>query len=57
MMMNIFKKYPFLIAEISFNFYEIAKKEDCSYLEVAKVLIQNAKRSGVNAVNFHVGDS
>lgn len=55
--MNIFKKYPFLIAEISFNFYEIAQKEECSYLEVAKALIQNAKQSGVNAVNFHVGDS
>ena len=55
--MNIFKKYPFLIAEISFNFYSIAEEEGCSYLEVAKLMIEEAKKCGINAVNFHVGDS
>lgn len=55
--MNIFKKHPFLIAEISFNFYSIAQKEGCSYLEVARLMIEEAKKCGINAVNFHVGDS
>ena len=55
--MNMFNKYPFLIAEISFNFHKIAQKEDCSYFEVAKLMIKEAKKCGINAVNFHVGDS
>jgi Sialic acid synthase len=55
--MNIFKKYPFLIAEISFNFHTIAQKEDCPYFDVAKLMIEEAKKCGINAVNFHVGDS
>ena len=28
--MNIFNKYPFLIAEIGVNFYDIAEKEEIS---------------------------
>ena len=55
--MTLFNKSPFLIGEISFNFYEIAEREECSYLDVAKLLIREAKTCGVNAVNFHVGDS
>lgn len=55
--MNIFKKYPFLIAEISFNFYDLAQKDESPYLDVAKLLIKKAKECGINAVDFHVGDS
>ena len=55
--MNTFKKYPFLIAEISFNFHTIAEKEDCPYFDVAKLMIKEAMKCGINAVNFHVGDS
>lgn len=55
--MNVFKKYPFLIAEISFNFYDLAQKDESSYLDVAKLLIKKAKECSINAVDFHVGDS
>ncbi len=55
--MNIFKKYPFLIAEISFNFYDLAQKDESSYLDVARLLIKKAKECSINAVDFHVGDS
>ena len=55
--MSLFNKYPFLIAEISFNFYSIAQKEECSYFDVARFLIKEAKKCGLHAVNFHVGDS
>ena len=55
--MTIFNKYPFLIGEMSFNFYSIAQKEDCPYFDVAKLMIKEAKKCGLNAVNFHVGDS
>ncbi len=55
--MNIFKKYPFLIAEISFNFYDLARKDESPYLDVAKLLIKKARDCSINAVDFHVGDS
>lgn len=42
---------------MSFNFYSIAQKEDCPYLDVAKLMIKEAKKCGLNAMNFHVGDS
>ena len=31
--MNIFNKYPFLIAEIGVNFYDIARKEEMPDME------------------------
>lgn len=55
--MNIFNKYPFLIAEIGFNFYDLAEEDESSYLDVAKLLIKKAKECSINAVDFHVGDS
>lgn len=55
--MNVFRKYPFLIAEISFNFYDLAREDESSYLDVAKLLIKKAKECSINAVDFHVGDS
>jgi len=48
--MRIFNKKPFLIAEIGRNIYDIAKKEDIGYLDAAKLLINEAKSCGVNAV-------
>lgn len=55
--MRIFNKHPFLIGEISFNYYDFAKKEDLSYFEVAKLLVKKCSECGINGVNFHVGDS
>ena len=45
-------KLPYLIAEIGVNFFDTAKVEKISPLEAAKKFIQEAKRSGVNAVKF-----
>jgi N-acetylneuraminate synthase len=50
--MNIFNKYPFLIAEIGVNFYDIAEKEGISDMEAAKLMIDEAKSCGVDAVKF-----
>ncbi|WP_298522313.1 N-acetylneuraminate synthase family protein [uncultured Methanobrevibacter sp.] len=51
--MNIFNKKPFLIANISFNFYDLAKRENISYMDAAKLLIEEAQMCGVDAVMFH----
>ena len=37
--MNIFNKYPYLIAEIGVNFYDIAQKEGMSDMDAAKFMI------------------
>ena len=50
--MNIFNKKPFLIAEIGVNFYYIAKKEGISDMDAAKLMIDEAKKCGVDAVKF-----
>ncbi|WP_462316496.1 N-acetylneuraminate synthase family protein, partial [Methanobrevibacter sp.] len=50
--MKIFNKYPYLIAEIGVNFYDIAKKEGISDMEAAKFMIMEAKECGVDAVKF-----
>ena len=50
--MNIFNKKPFLIAEIGVNFYDIAKKEGISDMDAAKLMIDEAKKCGVDAVKF-----
>ena len=55
-MINLFNKRPFLIADIAFNYYEIAKKEDCSNIDAAKLMINEAKGCGIDAINFHIGD-
>ena len=54
---NIFNKHPFLIAEISFNYYDLAEKEEMPYFDVAMLLVEKAKECGVDGINFHVGDS
>jgi len=50
--MDIFIKKPFLIAEIGVNFYDIAKKEKISDMDAAKLMIDEAKSCGVDAVKF-----
>lgn len=50
--MRIFNKYPFLIAEIGVNFYDIAENEEIPYIEAAKIMIDEAKKCGVDAVKF-----
>lgn len=50
--MNIFNRYPFLIAEIGVNFYDIAEKEGISDMDAAKLMIDEAKSCGVDAVKF-----
>ena len=50
--MNIFKEEPFLIAEIGVNYYDIAKKENISNMEAAKLMVKEAKDAGCNAVKF-----
>ena len=50
--MKIFNKYPYLIAEIGVNFYDIAKKEGMSDMAAAKFMIDEAQACGVDAVKF-----
>lgn len=50
--MNIFNKKPFLIADIGINFIEVAQKEGISNLDAAKLMINQAKSCGFDAVNF-----
>ena len=50
--MRVFTKKPFLIADISVAFYEFALKEGIADLEAAKFLINEAHECGVDAVMF-----
>ena len=50
--MEIFKQKPFLIAEIGVNYYDIAKKENITNMDAAKLMIKEAKDSGCHAVKF-----
>lgn len=50
--MFVFNKKPFLIADISINFYNLAREEEISYLEAAKYLIDEARECGIDAVMF-----
>lgn len=43
---------PFLIAEIGVNFFDIAKKENISPMEAAKLMIREAKNCGCGAAKF-----
>ena len=45
------KKY-YLIAEIGVNYYDIAKKENISLMDAAKLMIKKAKEGGANAAKF-----
>ena len=50
--MSIFNEEPFLIAEIGVNYYDIAKKENLSNMDAAKLMVKEAKDAGCNAVKF-----
>lgn len=50
--MSIFNKRPFLIGEIGVNFYDIAKKENITPIDAAKLMIKEAKNAGIDAVKF-----
>lgn len=50
--MIVFNKKPFLIADISINFYNLAQEEKISYLDAAKYLIDEARDCGIDAVMF-----
>lgn len=50
--MNIFQTNPYLIAEIGVNYYDIAKKENISNMDAAKLMVKEAKDSGADAVKF-----
>ena len=50
--MKIFNKYPYLIAEIGVNFFDLAEKEGISDMEAAKFMIKEAKECGIDAVMF-----
>ena len=50
--MKIFSKTPFLIADIGFNFFDIAEKEGISDIDAAKLMIDEARSCGVDAVMF-----
>lgn len=41
-----------IIAEIGVNYYDIAKKENISNLDAAKMMIDEAKKAGIDAVKF-----
>ena len=45
-------KYPYVIAEVGVNFYDTAKVLNISPLDAAKLYIEKAKESGVDAVKF-----
>ena len=50
--MNIFNRYPVLIAEIGVNFYDLAEHECISNMEAAKYMIDEAKDCGITVVEF-----
>lgn len=50
--MKIFSKNPFLIADIGFNFFDIAEREGISDIDAAKLMVDEAKSCGVDAVMF-----
>ena len=51
--MDIFNKKPFLIASIGNNVFDIAKKENISEIDAAKLMIYEAKRCGIDAVMLY----
>lgn len=49
---RILNNQSVLIAEIGVNYYDIAKKEDISIMDAAKLMILEAKNAGIHAVKF-----
>ncbi|WP_297825109.1 N-acetylneuraminate synthase family protein [uncultured Methanobrevibacter sp.] len=54
--LNIFTKKPFLIADIGSNFINTAQENDISNMAAAKFAIDQAKSCGFDAVNFEAYD-
>jgi N-acetylneuraminate synthase len=50
--MNIFNRYPFLIAGIADDFQIIAKKESISCIDAIKYMIDEARDCGINAIKL-----
>ncbi|KZX12573.1 N-acetylneuraminate synthase family protein [Methanobrevibacter filiformis] len=50
--MKIFQENPFLIAEIGVNYYDIAKERNISNMDAAKLMINEARIAGAEAVKF-----
>lgn len=55
--MKDFKKFLeekdiFIVAELGVNYYDIAKKENLSNMEAAKLMVDSAKKGGADAVKF-----
>lgn len=50
--MKVFKKSPFIIADISLNLFDFANQEKISPLESAMFLIDEAKSCGIDGVMF-----
>ena len=50
--MNIFNRYPYLIADIDVNFYDIAEKEGMSDGPDASCMIEEAGNSLRSPVRF-----
>lgn len=55
--MNIFNKHPFLIAEIGINYWDVAQKRNIDAIDAAKLMIDEAKSCGADAVKFYSPDS
>ena len=45
-------KAPYIIAEIGVNYYDIARKNNCTPMEAAKLMIDRAYQSGADAAKF-----
>lgn len=50
--MNIFKRYPFLIADIGDDFRKIAEDEGISDIDAIKFIIDDARDCGINAIKL-----
>lgn len=50
--MFVFNKKPFLIADISLDLCDLAEKEEITYVDAAKFLIDEAMSCGMDAVSF-----
>ena len=46
------EKGYYIIAEIGVNYYDIAEKINISNLEAAKLMVEEAKKAGADAVKF-----
>lgn len=55
--MHIFNKHPFLIAEIGITYWNVAQKMNIGAIDAAKLIIDEAKSCGADAVKFYSPES